>query len=239
MGIFRKRFLAAAVSLFTAGFVAVTPVMAATVTCTQGAACSPAATPVTATVSSAFSFTVTINELLPVAGSTTGATTIGPVATTMNFGALASQGPFDPDGAGPLPSQPRSMSSTRAYQVFFGINAQQRPFTISQSSSQPLQNGTGGVIPANAFVVIPLQGVGGDPTVPLPSGITVQPTNSAIGIRTLFTRATTGSSNTMAAVYAITDDIADPANTFPIAPIPLDQPGGTYSTNITFTAVIS
>jgi hypothetical protein len=127
MGIFRKRLLAAAVLFFTAGFVAATPAFAVTVACTASVACSPAATPVTATVSSAFSFSVTINELLPVPGSTTGATTIGPVATTMAFGTIASQGDYDPDGpGGPLLPRPRSQSwpsfQTRASWRNFPMN---------------------------------------------------------------------------------------------------------------------
>lgn len=225
MKAFRQRVLIGAVSLFTAGFVAATPAFALAVTCTG--TCAPV---VTATVSSTLSFNVTIVELIPAAG---GGTTIGPAVTAMNFGPLASNGTFtNPQGQ----QQLRSLNSTKAFQVFFGINAQQRPFSIKQSSSGiGLASGTN-VIPVGSFIVTPLQGVGGDTTQPLPSGTSVAPSGSAIGSNIeLFSRATTGSSNTMAATYGITDD---PARGAFGTGIPLDQPAGTYTTTITFTATV-
>lgn len=225
MKAFRVRVFTAAAVLMTAGFFGAAPVFAVAVPCTG--TCAPV---VTAVVSSTLTFSVTITELIPAAG---GGTTIGPVVTAMDFGTLASNGTFDPDGAGPLPAQPRSLNSTRAYQVFFGINAQQRPFSIRQSSSGSGLASGANLIPNGAFIVTPLSGVGGDPLQPLPSGMVVSPNTSAIGSNIeLFSRATSGSSNTMAATYGITDDTSLGATQF----IPLDQPAGTYTTTITFTA---
>lgn len=188
---------------------------------------------VTAAVPAGLTFSVTVVELIPVPGSTTGATTIGPVVTAMNFANLASNGTFDPDGTGPLPAQPRSLNSLKAFQAFFGVNAQQRPFTVKQTAG-PLQGG-GNVIPAGAFIVTPLDGVGGDTTKPLPAGLTKGTRQSAIGTNlVLFSRATNGSSDTMAATYGITDDPTKGATAF----IPLDQAAGTYTTTITFTATV-
>ncbi len=228
MKAFRQRVLIAAVSVFTAGFFAASPAFAVAVACTG--TCAPV---VTATVSSTLTFNVSIVELLPAAG---GGTTIGPAVTAMNFGALASQGKWDDDNNPATPDVSRSMSSLKAFQVFFGINAQQRPFSIKQSSSGiGLASGTN-TIPAGGFIVTPLQGVGGDTTKPLPAGISVAPRTSAIGSNIeLFSRASNGTSNTMAATYGITDDPAFGAT----QPIPLDQPAGTYTTTITFTATVT
>jgi hypothetical protein len=193
---------------------------------------------VTATVSSTLSFTVTINELVPnTATPNPSDTLIGPQVTAMDFGTLASNGNFDPDGTGPLPPQPRALNSLKAFQVFFGINAQQRPFTIQQAAA-PLQSGTN-AIPAGAFIMTPLDGEGGDPTKPLPGNITRGNRGSAI-TGSLLTPVVLFSSSggpaaTMAATYGITDDSSLGAT----APIPLDQPAGTYTTTIRFTATIT
>ena len=184
--------------------------------------------PVSATVPTGLTFNVTVVQLIPAVGA---GTTLGSTVTTMNFGNLASNGTFDPDGTGPLPPQPRALNSTNAFQAFFGLNAQQRPFTIKQSAS-PLQSGIN-VIPAGAFVVTPLQGVGGDTTKPLPSGITVAARTSAIGTGVvLFSRAVAGPSDTMASTYGITDTGVNNQT------IPLDQPAGSYATTVTFTATV-
>ena len=222
MGLFRQRVAMAAASVLTAGFLAATPVFAVAVPCTG--TCGPV---VTAVVSSSLAFSVTIVELIPQAG---GGTSIGPTVTAMNFGTLASNGTFtNPQGQ----QQLRSLNSIKAFQVFFGINAQQRPFSIKQSSSGiGLAFGTN-TIPSGAFIVTPLSGVGGDPLQPLPAGISVAPKGSAIGTNIeLFSRATSGPVNTLAATYGITDDASLGAT----QPIPLDQPAGTYTTTITFTA---
>ena len=229
MKAFRQRVLIAVVSLFTAGFVAATPAFAVAVACTG--TCAPV---VTATVASSLTFNVSIVELLPAAG---GGTTIGSAVTAMSFGPLASNGTFINPITG-LPQQ-RSLNALKAFQVFFGINAQQRPFSIKQSSSGiGLASGTN-VIPAGSFVVTPLQGIGGDLTLPLPAGISVAPRGTAIGTNIeLFSRATTGPSATMAATYGITDD---PALGATGPGIPLDQPASTgtgYTTTITFTATV-
>ena len=224
--------MAFAVAVMTnPGWVAAVPV-----TCTG--ACAPV---VTADVAATLSFNATITELVPVVGGPIGATTIGPVVTDMVFGSLASQGTFDPDGAGPLPPQPRSMSSTRAYQVFFGVNAQQRPFHIFEQAS-PLQTPAGDTIPNGAFIVTPLDGVGGDPTLPFgtnPTGNTTVRSfvggRSAVSIapQELF-HSTGGPTNTMAATIGITDDPTLGATEF----IPLDQAAGAYTTTATFTATV-
>ena len=185
---------------------------------------------VTANVSSTLTFNVTITELIP---NGSGGTTIGPVVTAMNFATLASNGTFDPDGAGPRGQEPRSLNSLKAFQVFFGINAQQRPFTIKQSSG-PLQSG-GNTIANGGFIVTPLDGVGGDISVPLPSHITKGSRTSAIGNNiVLFSSTGGGPSATMAATYGITDDPMKGAT----AAIPLDQPAGNYVTTITYTATV-
>jgi hypothetical protein len=195
---------------------------------------------VTATVAPALSFSVTINELVPNPATPDPTDTlIGPVVTSMNFGTLASNGTFDPDGPGPLPPQPRALNSLKAFQVFFGLNAQQRPFTIKQAAG-PLQSGVN-VIPAGAFIGTALDGVGGDTTKPLPSHITVRTPRSSSAITgslltpvVLFS-STGGPAATLAATYGITDSAALGAT----APIPLDQPAGTYTTTIRFTATVT
>ena len=185
--------------------------------------------PVSAQVESKLEFSATVTELIPAAG---GGTTIGPVVTSMGFGVLASNGNFDPDGPGPIGPQPRALNSTKAFQVFFGINAQGRPFTIKQTAG-PLQAG-GSTIPNGAFIVTPLQGVGGDLSKPLPPGTSVGSRGSAVATNKVLFSSSGGSSATMAATYGITDDPALGAT----QPIPLDQPAGTYTTNVTFTATV-
>lgn len=182
---------------------------------------------VTADVPSALSFNVTITELL------NNGTVIGPPVTAMDFGNLASNGMFDPDGGGPLPSQLRSLNSTRAYQVFFGINAQQRPFTIKQTAG-PLQSGPNS-LKDGAFIVTPLSGVGGDPSKPLPAGTTPGSQGTAVQTDKVLFTGTGGASDTMAATYGITDDPRLGAFQF----IPLDQPAGNYITTVTYTATVT
>lgn len=193
---------------------------------------------VSATVASALSFTVTVTELVPNLATTDPTDTlIGPTVTSMGFGTLASNGTFDPDGSGPLPPQPRALNSLKAFQVFFGINPQGRAFQIKQAAG-PLQSGVN-TIPAGSFIVTPLAGVGGDSTKPLPGGILKGSRASAI-TGSLLTpivlfSSSGGPSDTMAATYGITDSAALGAT----ATIPLDQPAGTYSTTIRFTATVT
>ena len=194
--------------------------------------------PVTATVASTLGFTVTVTELLPnTATPAPDDTIIGPTVTNMDFGALASNGTFDPDGTGPQPPQQRSLNSLRAYQVFFGINAQGRPFQIKQAAG-PLQSGVN-TIPTGAFIVTPLSGVGGDPTQPLPGNIILGTRSTAITGSLLTTKAlfssSGGASATLAATYGITDNPALGAT----ASIPLDQSAGTYTTTVRFTATVT
>lgn len=190
--------------------------------------------PVSATVSAALTFTVTILELIP---NGTGGTTLGTTpVTSMAFGTLASNGTFDPDGTGPLTPQPRALNSTKAFQAFFGVNSQQRAFTVKHTAG-PLQSGVN-TIPAGSFVVTPLTGIGGDTTTgdgggPLPANITVAPKKSAIGTGVVLFSSTGGPSATMAATFGITD-VAVPAT----AVIPLDQPAGSYTTTVTFTLTV-
>lgn len=188
---------------------------------------------VTATVTSGLTFSVTINELLPnPATPDPSDTIIGPVVTAMNFNTLASNGTFDPDGGGPLPPQPRALNSLKAFQAFFGVNSQQRAFTIKQTAG-PLQSGPN-AIPNNAFPVTPLSGVGGNPATPLPPNITVGAKTSAVGTNIVLFSSSGGPADTMAATYGITDNSGLPTpNT-----IPLDQPAGTYTTTITYTATV-
>lgn len=212
----------------TAGLMGATPVFAIDVPCSTGSSCS---VPVTATVSSTLSFNVTIVELLP---DGSGGTTIGPVVTAMNFGTLASNGTFDPDDDGPLPPQLRALNSLKAFQVFFGINAQSRPYSIKQTAAR-LTSG-GNTLPDGSFIVTPLNGVGGDSTRPLPSGTVVAVKRSAVGTNVvLFSRTTNGAANTMAATYGITDDPDHGATQF----IPLDQAAGSYVTTVVFTATVT
>jgi hypothetical protein len=184
---------------------------------------------VSANVSSTLTFSVTITELIP---DGSGGTTIGPVVTTMDFGTLASNGTFDPDGAGPIAPQPRALNSLRAYQAFFGINSQQRPFSIKQTAG-PLQSGAN-TIPNGAFIVTPLNGVGGNPAQPLPANISVKSRQSAVGTNIELFSSSGGSANTMAATYGVTDDPALGAT----QSIPLDQPTGNYLTTVVFTATV-
>ena len=193
---------------------------------------------VTAAVGSTLAFSVTITELVPnTATPDPKDTLIGPVVTAMDFSTLASNGTFDPDGTGPQPPQLRSLNSLKAFQVFFGINSQQRPFTIKQAAG-PLQSGVN-AIPAGAFIVTPLSGVGGDTTKPLPANILKGSRVSAI-TGSLLTQivlfsSSGGPADTMAATYGITDDSTLGATAF----IPLDQPAGIYTTTIRFTATVT
>lgn len=184
---------------------------------------------VTADVPSNLSFNATMFELIP---NGSGGTTLStsPV-TSMVFGNLASNGTFDPDGAGPLPPQPRSLNALRAYQVFFAINSQGRSYTIKQTAAS-LRSGTN-VIPDGAFIVTPLSGIGGNPAQPLPAGITVGARGSAVATnKILFT--STGVVSTLAATYAVTDDPSKGAT----QPIPTNQAAGNYTTTVTFTATV-
>ena len=178
--------------------------------------------PVTATVSSDFSFSVTLVEIVNGA--------LGATVSSMDFGTLASNGTSN--------GQLRSLNSTKAFQAFFGINAQQQPFTIKQTAG-PLQNGPN-QIANGAFIVTPLDGVGGDPSKPFdqnpPGNMTVKGTRtSAVGQNLVLFSSSGGPSNTMAATYGITDDPALGATEF----IPLDQPAGVYTTTITYTATVT
>ncbi len=188
--------------------------------------------PVTATVSSALTFSVTI---LPIISGTLQTTPV----STMDFGTLASNGTFDPDGAGPLPPQLRTLNSIKAFQVFFGVNAQQRAFSIKQTAG-PLQSGAN-VLPNANFIMTPLTGIGGNPNPgtgggPLPANITVGARRSAVGTNLVVFSGTAGSTvPTLAVTYGITDDQALGAT----GPgIPLDQPAGSYITTITYTLTV-
>jgi hypothetical protein len=187
------------------------------------------AVPVSATVPANLSFSVTITELIP---DGAGGTTIGPVVTTMDFGPLASNGTFDPDGPGPIPPQPRALNALRAYQVFLGVNPQGGGFNIRQTAT-PLSNGVA-TIPNGAFIVTPLSGVGGDPAQPLPANIVVGTRGTAVAVDKVLFSSAGGPTNTMAATYGVTDDPSLGAFEF----IPLDQPTGIYVTTVTFTATI-
>lgn len=227
-----KRGLAGILATALAGLLVVaTPAMAVDAPCTGS--CTVA---VTATVPSGLTFNVTIVELIPNTATTDPADTIiGQTVTAMAFGNLASNGTFTPTtGPNAGVPQPRALNSTKAFQAFFGVNAQQRAFTIKQTAA-PLQSG-GNVIPAGAFRVDPLNGVGGDLTKPLPAGILVGPSRSAIGTGFTLFSSTGGPSNTMAATYGITDNPQLESGTSET--IPLDQPAGSYSTVITYTATV-
>lgn len=183
---------------------------------------------ISAVVPTNLTFTATIFELVP---SGTG-TAIGPQVTAMNFGNLASNGTFDPDGIGPLPPQPRALNSTKAFQVFFAINSQGRAYQIKQTATT-LRSGVN-TIPDGAFIVTPLSGVGGNPATPLPAGITVGTRGTAVFTnKVLF--SSTGPTSTLATTYGITDDATLGATQF----IPLTQPAGTYTTTVTFTATVT
>ena len=194
----------------------------------------PITVPVTATVAANLSFSAEIRELVPnTATPDPSDTLIGPVVTNMAFGTLASNGNFDPDGAGPLPPQLRALNSTKAFQVFFGVNAQGRPFQVKQTAG-PLQSGPN-QLTNNAFVVTPLAGVGGDPTQPFPANLVKGAKTSAVGTGIVLFSSTGGPSATMAATYGITDNSGLPTPNI-IAP---DAPTGTYTTTITYTATIT
>ncbi len=220
----RQRNLLSAMAALTALVFGASPVLAVDV--------PGPSIPVSATVSSSLTFSVTVVELVPATPPATG-TVLGSTVTTMNFGTLASNGTFDPDGAGPLPPQPRSLNSTKAFQVFFGANAQQRPFSLKQTAL-PLQSGAN-VIPAGAFIVTPLAGVGGDTTKPLPGNIIKGARGTAIITNRVLFSSSGGPSDTMAATYGITDDPAQGAT----QTIPLDQATGTYGTNVVFTLTVT
>ncbi|MBI4341362.1 MAG: hypothetical protein HY598_03675 [Candidatus Omnitrophica bacterium] len=192
---------------------------------------------VTASVSSTASFSVTMFELVPNPATPDPTdTSIGPEVTAMAFGTLASNGTFDHDGDPTTPEQPRSLNAARAFQAFFGVNAQQRPFQVRQRTVTRLISGTN-VIPDGAFIVTPLDGVGGDSTLPFPTGLTRGTRRSAISTTdiTLFSRATAGPAASMAATYGITDDPTRGATEF----IALDQPNGTYTTQVIFSLTIT
>lgn len=183
------------------------------------------AVPVSADVAANLTLSVTIVQLVN--------GVLGATVTAMDFGPLASNGTFDPDGAGPLPPQPRSLNSTKAFQAFFGVNSQQRPFTLKQTAL-PLQSGPS-IIPAGGFIVTPLSGIGGDPTKPLPANIVKGARTSAVGTNLVLFSSAAGPSATMSATYGITDD----PNLGATAPIPLDQPTGHYVTTVTYTLTVT
>lgn len=184
---------------------------------------------VTAEVPDDFSFAVTITELIP---DGEGGTDIGPVVTEMDFGTLASHGTFDDDDDPSTDEVPRSLNSLKAFQAFFGINSQQRPFSIKQTAG-PLQSG-GDVLPDGAFIVTPLEGVGGNPDEDLPANIDVKDRGTAVETDKVLFSSTGGPAATMAATYGITDDPDHGATEF----IPLDQPSGDYVTTVTFTGTV-
>ena len=190
---------------------------------------------VTAEVASSLSFNATICEIIPPAAPG-GANTFASCgsSTPLAFGDWASHGTFTaPDGT----QQPRALNSLRAYQVFFGVNSQQRSFIIKQTAS-PLVSG-GDRIPDGAFIVTPLDGVGGDTTLPFasnpPGNTTVRGTQgTAVATDKVLFSSSGGPTNTMAATYGVTDDPNAGAFEF----IPLDQPTGSYATTVTFTATV-
>ena len=145
---------------------------------------------------------------------------------------LASHGTFDDDDDPSTPEVPRALNSLKAFQAFFGINSQQRPFSIKQTAG-PLQSG-GDVLPDGAFIVTPLEGVGGNPDEDLPANIDVGDQGTAVENDKVLFSSTGGSAATLAAPYGITDDEENGAFEF----IPLDQPSGDYVTNVTFTGTV-
>lgn len=189
----------------------------------EQASCTDCAVLVTATVQPELRLDVAIRELID------GGQTIGPEVTDMHFGPLASHGTFDPDGAGPLAPRPRALNSTKAFQVFFGMLNQGRPYSLDQTATS-LRDGAN-TLPDGAFIVTPLVGEGGDPSKPLPAGTMVGTRGTAASNRMLFS-AGGGDTKTMAVTYGITDDPALGA-TEGISP---NQPPGNYQTQVVFTA---
>lgn len=214
----------AVLALVAAGGFLAEPAQAVDVPCTGSCDVD-----VTAAVPSSFTFAATITELIP---DGTGGTDIGGEVNEMDFGTLASQGTFDDDKDPSTPEVPRALSSTKAFQVFFGINSQQQPFTIKQTAG-PLQSG-GNTVPDGAFIVTPLNGVGGNPAEPLPGNITVGSQGTAVAVDKVLFSSSGGPAATMAATYGVTDDPEAGAFEF----TPLDQPAGSYVTNVTFTATV-
>lgn len=144
------------------------------------------------------------------------------VASTMNFGTLQPGDPSDPNSA---------LSSPNFYQVFYSVNTAGAPYSITETAASLTKTGSSTKIPDGAFIVTPLNGVGGDPNTPLPSGTTVSPRRSAVGTGVPMFANSEGRATTFAAAYGLTSD----PNSGSTAIIPPDQSAGTYTTTVTWT----
>lgn len=144
----------------------------------------------------------------------------------MDFGQL--DRPTNPDGS------PAAQRSLRHFQVFCGMNTSGRAYTVTQTGGT-LTSGSD-TLPDGAWIFTPLNGVGGNPSEPLPSGSTVGTQGTAASTDTLWYRSDAGGAGTtISSTYGITNDAANGATEF----VPPDQPAGNYSTTVLWTLTVN
>lgn len=141
----------------------------------------------------------------------------GTAATEMNFGQLVH--------VGGTPTEP--YISSKSYNVWLAVSSTAgKQYFIKQGANQLLTNGSGNTIPQNAFCAT---------TIPEGSGLnggTLDQSKVPVGVatadRNLFTSSAAGGNAWIQVTYGITTEGG--------AIVPIDQPAGTYTNTVTYTA---
>ncbi|HEX9779769.1 MAG TPA: hypothetical protein VGB20_00985 [bacterium] len=151
----------------------------------------------------------------------------GQIVTSMDFGQL--DRPTNPDGT------PGALGGLTFFQVYCGASASGASFQVTQTAGTLTGTNSGDFLPDGAWIFTPLDGVGGDPGTPLPSGSVVGSQGTAAGTNVLwYTSDPAGTGTTIASTYGISNDPANGAFEF----IPPDQTADTYSTTVTWTMTV-
>jgi len=143
----------------------------------------------------------------------------GQVVTSMQFGSLV---PSTPTGG---------LIGQIFFQFHCGVASNTGPYQVTQTGGS-LTSGGGQTLADGAWIVTPLDGIGGNPSNPFPPGTTLGSCGTAASASKLLFAQTNGTSvSDYSFTYGITDD---PANCASDA-IPQDQPAGIYGTTVTIT----
>jgi hypothetical protein len=171
---------------------------------------------VNASVNGDLSMTLTLRQ-----NSSTGA-----VVSSMDFGQLVESVP------GELRSSSTSTTGTGSVVASITANSHGVPYSIKQTGTA-LSNGTV-TIPAGACTVVPVYATQDNGGASLPSGAALGTAGTWVASdKVLYTSETTSTAalRTIQNHYSVTGDPAAGAT----AAVPVNQPGGSYSSTVTFT----
>lgn len=149
----------------------------------------------------------------------------GDVVNSMDFGKLIDI------GTGTLRSSPTSTTGTGAICAFVRVTSPGAPYTLTQTGTA-LSNGSSS-LPAGACAVVPVYVSTDNGGAQMPSGASLGPAGSWIAVnKLLYSSDPLYALRTIRCYYSITDDTVAGATTG----VPINQPGGTYSGTVVFTA---